>query len=78
MRYVIVTTEWCAEHGISVPEHARRSLDGTQVIFHEAFISPVMTERDKVESYEHDSAELREILSGPEWTEQETQEEVQA
>lgn len=78
MRYVIVTNEWCAEHGISVPEHARRSLDGTRVIFHEAFIAPVITERDNVESYEHDSAELRGILSSPEWTEPETQEEVQA
>lgn len=77
MRYVIVTTEWCEGHGVSVPEHARRSLDGTQVIFHEAFLSPVMTERDTVQSYEHDSEELREILSSPEWTETES-EEVQA
>ena len=78
MRYAIVTTEWCAGHGISVPEHARKSLDGTRVVFHEAFIAPVLTERDTVRTYEHDSAELREILSGPEWTEQETLEEVQA
>lgn len=76
MRYVIVTTEWCDGHGVSVPEHARKSLDGTQVIFHEAFLSPVMTERDTVQSYEHDSEELRGILSSPEWTEPETQEET--
>lgn len=77
MRYVIVTEEWCSGHGISVPEHARRSLDGTQVIFHEAFIAPVLTGRDTVQAYEHDSEELREILSSPEWTETES-EEVQA
>ena len=76
MEYVIVTTEWCSEHGISVPEHARKSLDGTQVIFHRAFIAPVLTEKDAVRSYGHDSAELRAILSGPEWTEPETQEET--
>ena len=77
MRYAIVTTEWCSGHGISVPEHARRSLDGTRVIFHEAFIAPVLTGRDTVQAYEHDSEEVREILSSPEWTETES-EEVQA
>ena len=68
MRYVIVTTEWCGEHGIAVPEHARKSLDGTQVIFHEDFIAPVLTERGEVKAYGHDSEELRGILSSPEWT----------
>ena len=70
-----MTKEWCTEHGISVPEHARRSLDGTQVVFHEAFIAPVLTERDTVQTYEHDSEELRGILSSPEWTEPESGEE---
>lgn len=75
MRYAIVTKEWCTEHGISVPEHARRSLDGSRVVFHEAFIAPVLNGRDSVKTYEHDDAELLTMLSGPEWTEQEEEEQ---
>lgn len=71
MNYVIVTTQWCEEHGISVPEHARKSLDGTKVIFHEDFISPVVRTAEELDTvrYSHDSAELREILASEEWTE---------
>ena len=43
MRYTIVTVQWCKEHGISVPIHARRSLDGSEVILHEDFIKPMKT-----------------------------------
>lgn len=70
MQYIIVTTQWCSERGIAVPEHARKSLDGSQVIFHKDFIAPVMERTDEVKSYEHDSPELAEILNGPEWTEE--------
>lgn len=76
MRYVIVTTEWCAEKGISIPTHARKSLDGSQVIFHKDFIAPVMERADEVKSYEHDSPELAEILNGPEWTEETPEETI--
>lgn len=71
MKYVIVTTEWCSSHGILVPESARKSLDGTKVIFHYDFIAPVITEKDSIEVYNHSDNELREILDSEEWTERE-------
>lgn len=76
MNYVILTTQWCEEHGISVPEHARKSLDGTKVIFHEDFIRPVVRTADELDTvrYSHDSEELREILNSDEWTAPETEE----
>lgn len=68
MKYVIVTVEWCLDHGIIVPAQARRSVDGLKVILHEEYIDPVLRDRDKLTAYRHDSSELRSILSGPEWT----------
>lgn len=61
MRYTIVTVQWCKEHGISVPIHARRSLDGTMVLLHEDFIAPVLGE-EGIPSYLYDSEELQAIL----------------
>lgn len=68
MKYVIVTVEWCLDHGIIVPAQARRSVDGLKVILHEEYIDPVLRDRDKLTAYLHDSSELRSILIGPEWT----------
>lgn len=68
MKYVIVTVEWCLNHGVVVPAQARRSVDGLKVILHEEYIDPVLRDRDKLTAYLHDSSELRSILSGPEWT----------
>lgn len=68
MKYVIVTREWCTNRGLSVPPQARTSLDGSKVLFHEEFIAPVMKALDEIESYEHDSKELNDILDSPEWT----------
>nr|DAM07206.1 MAG TPA: hypothetical protein [Caudoviricetes sp.] len=68
MKYVIVTVEWCLNHGVVVPAQARRSVDGLKVILHEDYIDPVLREDDDMISYRHDSSELRSILSGPEWT----------
>ena len=61
MRYVIVTIEWCTEHGIVPPVHARRSVDGTMVLLHEYFIAPVLGE-ECIPSYLYDSEELQAIL----------------
>lgn len=61
MRYVIVTIEWCTEHGIVPPVHARRSVDGTMVLLHEDFIAPVLGE-EGIPSYLYDSEELQAIL----------------
>ena len=61
MRYVIVTIEWCTEHGIVPPVHARRSVDGTMVLLHEDFIAPALGE-ECIPSYLYDSEELQAIL----------------
>ena len=36
--------EWCMEHGIVPPIHARRSVDGTMILLHEDFVAPVLGE----------------------------------
>lgn len=69
MKYVIVTTEWCNSHGIIIPKSARKSLDGTKVIFHYDFIVPVINEKEEIKTYEHSSQELRNILDSEEWIE---------
>lgn len=50
------------------PLEARKSLDGTKVIFHEELITPVIRERSEIKSYLWDSKELHEILNSEEWT----------
>lgn len=69
MKYVIVTTEWCSSHGIIIPEHSRKSLDETKVIFHYDFIAPVINEKEEIKIYEHSSQELKDILESKEWSE---------
>lgn len=62
---------WCKEHGISVPIHARRSLDGSEVILHEDFIKPVINNDEEIIFYPYDSVELNEILNSETWQQQE-------
>lgn len=68
MKYVIVTVEWCLGKGISIPPHARKSVDGTKVILHYDFIEPVLTDDDILTVYPHNSANLNGILESKEWT----------
>lgn len=68
MKYVIVTVEWCLGKGISVPSHARKSVDGTKVILHYDFIEPVLTDDDRLTVYLYNSARLNGILNSEEWT----------
>ena len=68
MRYIIVTIEWCMEHGIVPPIHARRSVDGTMILLHEDFVAPVLGD-EEISSYRYDSNELSEILNSEVWTE---------
>ena len=68
MNYVIVDIAFCLERGIVIPEHARKSVDGMQVILHEEYIAPVLQQGDNICSYRYDSSGLRDILSGPGWT----------
>lgn len=67
MKYVIVTVEWCLQKGIVVPEHARKSVNGSKVILHYDFVSPALTDEDKLTVYEHNSRELGSILNSREW-----------
>lgn len=67
MKYVIVTVEWCLQKGIVVPEHARKSVNGSKVILHYDFVYPVLTDEDKLTVYEHNSRELGSILNSSEW-----------
>lgn len=67
MKYVIVTVEWCLQKGIVVPEHARKSVNGSKVILHYDFVSPVLADEDKLTVYEHNSRELGSILNSREW-----------
>lgn len=60
--------EWCMEHGIVPPIHARRSVDGTMILLHEDFVAPVLGE-EEISSYLYDSNELSEILNSEVWTE---------
>ena len=71
MKYVIVTVEWCLQKGIVVPEHARKSVNGSKVILHYDFASPVLTDEDKLTVYEHNSRELGNILNNEEWNKNE-------
>ena len=67
MKYVIVTTEWCLNHGVVIPTEARKSFDGTKVIFHEEMISPVLKNEESIKSYLWDGEELNKILNSKEW-----------
>lgn len=67
MEYAIVTIEWCLGKGIVVPSYARRNIKGDKVILHYDFISPVLTEKDVIEVYEHSSQKLSTILNSEEW-----------
>lgn len=67
MKYVIVTVEWCLQKGIVVPEHARKSVNGSKVILHYDFVHSVLTDEDKLTVYEHNSRELGSILNSREW-----------
>lgn len=76
MKYVILTIQWCLDRGISIPTHARKSLNGERVILHLDFIDPVLIKEDEIESYEHDSSSLKDILSSEEWSEPDEKLEV--
>ena len=67
MKYVIVTVEWCLQKGIVVPEHSRKSVNGSKVILHYDFVYPVLTDEDKLTVYEHNSRELGRVLNSREW-----------
>lgn len=72
MKYVITTVDWCKQHNIKLGEETRYSLDGKHVILHYDLIKPVLLGSDVVNTYEHDSTELKDILNSSEWSKQES------
>ena len=66
MKFVIIKVERLRELGIDSSEF-RKNVDRTLAIVHEQFLQPV-TDTAGLEGYEHDSPELAELLSSPEWT----------
>lgn len=71
MKFVIVSKDWCYSHGIILPSQTRTNIAGDKVILHKDFINPILREEDNIESYEHDSKELNDILNSKEWTNKE-------
>lgn len=71
MKFIIVTKDWCYSHGIILPSQVRSNIAGDKVILHKDFINPILREEDNIESYEHDSKELNDILNSEEWTNKE-------
>lgn len=76
MKFIIVSVEWCNNKGIVIPVSARRSIDGSEVIFHKDFLEPVLTEKDTIKEYSYDSQELRDILDSDKWTSKEETNEI--
>lgn len=72
MRYVIVTTEWCAARGILLTPEMRKSLDGLKVVLHANFVGQYLSEEEKssgdFKAYAFDDAEFQETLASPDWT----------
>lgn len=65
MRFVIIEVERLRELGIDSREF-RKNVAGDQAIVHEQFLQPV-TDTSALQGYEHDSPQLAELLSSPEW-----------
>lgn len=74
MIYVIVPIEWMSARGIMPTGAMRKSSDGSEVVLHKDFFEAVArrdaegaTELGDVAEYAHNSRELEELLSSPEW-----------
>ncbi|MDR2084326.1 MAG: hypothetical protein LBP67_04965 [Bacteroidales bacterium] len=67
MKFIIVTIQWLESKGIAEPQNARKSLDGEKMLLHKEFVEPVLTDEDKLEEYNYDNPELRQILNSDEW-----------
>ena len=66
MKYAVIDLAWLESHGIEPLPEWRRSVDGTQYIVHDNWLSPYGNE--DATRYEYDSEELRELLASDDWT----------
>ena len=69
MKFAIGDLEYFNSLGFNT-EHWRKSVDGTQAIVHSEF-AEVLCENDKIDIYDFQDKEFRELLASPEWTKEE-------
>ena len=82
MNFVVVSNEWLSEHGILPLPTMRKSKDGSKIIMHEDYLAPFIEASNTVEetlegetivkpmvveTYAHNSTQLKELLESEEW-----------
>ena len=73
MRFCIGELEYFNSLGFDT-EHWRKSVDGTKALVHASF-ALVVCDENKLDIYNHNSSELKEILNSEEWTHKEEKEQ---
>ena len=69
MKFAIGKVSYYESLGFNT-ENWRKSIDGTQAIVHAEF-AEVLCEDDKIDIYDFQDETFKELMSSPEWTEQE-------
>lgn len=67
MKFVICNLSEAKAHGIEIIPTMRQSVDGTQVVLHEAYIRNI-DEFSKLKRYEFDDAEFTQLMNSEAWT----------
>lgn len=67
MKFVRVTQEWMAAHGILPLPDMRKNTAGTEYLLHEDYFTQMGGVKDSVPTYAHNSPELAELLASEEW-----------
>lgn len=67
MKFVICNLSEAKAHGIEIIPTMRQSVDGTQVVLHEAYIRNI-DEFSKLKRYEFDSSEFTQLMNSEAWT----------
>ena len=67
MKFVICNLSEAKAHGIEIIPTIRQSVDGTQVVLHEAYIRNI-DEFSKLKRYEFDDAEFTQLMNSEAWT----------
>lgn len=66
MKFVICNLSEAKAHGIEIIPTMRQSVDGTQVVLHEAYIRNI-DEFSKLKRYEFDNAEFTQLMNSEAW-----------
>lgn len=67
MKFVICNLSEAKAHGIEIIPTMRQSVDGTQVVLHEAYIRNI-DEFSKLKRYEFDDTEFTQLMNSEAWT----------